>query len=92
MPQLEMAAEPALRRVKKLLKRVGQEPRLLDPDTEEALDGELQSSLTACRHQALAAVSPPRGAVEMPVCTYAHKPQNQCANSLACTDGELQLG
>jgi hypothetical protein len=62
MPQLEMAAEPALRWVKKLLKRVGQEPRLLAPDTEEALDGELQSSLTACRHQALAAVSPPSGA------------------------------
>ncbi len=41
--QLEMAAGPALRRARKLLRKVGQEPRLLDPDMEEALDGEAGS-------------------------------------------------
>ncbi len=38
------------------------------------------SSLTACRHQALAAVSPLAGPVKMPGCTYTHEPQNQCTN------------
>ena len=38
---MELAAGPALRRARKLLRKVGQEPRLLDPEMEEALDGEL---------------------------------------------------
>jgi hypothetical protein len=42
-----MAAEPALKRVKKLLRKVGEEPRLLDPETEEALDGEATKNVGA---------------------------------------------
>ena len=37
--QLELAAGPALKRARKLLRKVGQEPQLLTPETEEALDG-----------------------------------------------------
>ncbi len=37
--QLELAAAPALKRARKLLRKVGQEPQLLTPETEEALDG-----------------------------------------------------
>jgi hypothetical protein len=38
---------------------------------------ELGSSLTACCHQTLAAVSPLAGPVEISWCTCAHKPQSQ---------------
>lgn len=37
--QLELAAGPALKRARKLLRKVGQEPQLLTPETEEAIDG-----------------------------------------------------
>lgn len=39
--QLELAAGPALRRARKLLKKAGQEPELLTPETEDAIDGGL---------------------------------------------------
>lgn len=37
--QLELGAAPALRRARKLLKKVGQQPRLMTEETEEAIDG-----------------------------------------------------
>lgn len=37
--QMELAAAPALKRARKLLRKVGQEPQLLTPETEEAIDG-----------------------------------------------------
>ena len=39
--QLELAAGPALKRARKLLKKAGEEPLLLTPETEEAIDGGL---------------------------------------------------
>ncbi len=41
--QLELAAGPALKRARKLLKKAGQEPELLTPETEEAIDGGCQA-------------------------------------------------
>ena len=37
--QLELAAAPALKRARKLLRKVGEQPQLLTPETEEAIDG-----------------------------------------------------
>ena len=39
--QLDMAAAPALKRARRLLKKVGPEAQLLTPETEETVDGEL---------------------------------------------------
>jgi U3 small nucleolar RNA-associated protein MPP10 len=39
--QLELAAGPALKRARKLLKKAGEEPMLLTPKTEDAIDGGL---------------------------------------------------
>lgn len=38
--QLEAASVPALKRAQRLLKKIGPAPRLLAPETEEAVDGE----------------------------------------------------
>ncbi|PRW59087.1 U3 small nucleolar ribonucleo MPP10-like isoform X1 [Chlorella sorokiniana] len=42
--QLELAAAPALKRARKLLRKVGQEPQLLTPETEEAIDDLLEGA------------------------------------------------